>query len=531
MNNDIIDISTDFGFGNNISSKYGGGIDLLMNTKQSDNKSRSNNDVLFEDVSNLENELNDLTSEPLNLNFSSNDDFNFNSEQSPSHVRFNDNATLGESTINLDVPHKTWDGYGKFNDIPINPEIHMRSEPKMNTDELLKEKKKYLRKFEALEKKGVTLTKKYDMDSNLSEMKGEYEMIMDDKAKQNSIKFQANMLMTIVNGIEFLNQKFDPFDVNLDGWGEQVQENIEDYDEIFGALHDKWKSKANISPELQLLFQLGGSAVMVHMSNSFFKSSSMPNMDDILRQNPDLMRQFQTAAVNSMNNTNPGFSNYMSGFMENQPTSFGANNNNKPPSPIQTKRNTEGMRDQVRPDISMARGVFADNDDGINIRENTASIESFYEKTPRKEMKGPSDLSYILSSGIKTKKISVNAPSQSQQRQTHQQQQTQSTQQPQQRQQKQQKQTQQTQQPQQTEQFDELDFDDFENNLEENEDYEENEKVPAIKLTSLNTIDHALNDSSRISLDDMRSIEGDFNVPKKSKRRPKSDKNTINLDL
>ena len=60
---------------------------------------------------------------------------------------------------------------------------------------------KYLRKFESLEKKGIQLTKKYDMDSNLDEMKGEYEMIMDEKSKQNSIKFQANMLMTIINGI------------------------------------------------------------------------------------------------------------------------------------------------------------------------------------------------------------------------------------------------------------------------------------------------------------------------------------------
>ena len=109
---------------------------------------------------------------------------------------------------------------------------------------------------------------------------------------QNSIKFQSNILMTIVNGIEYLNQKFDPFDVNLEGWGEQVQENITDYDDIFAELHDKWKSKANISPELKLLFQLGGSAVMVHMTNSMFKSS-LPGVDDILRQNPDLMRQFQ----------------------------------------------------------------------------------------------------------------------------------------------------------------------------------------------------------------------------------------------
>ena len=186
----------------------------------------------------------------------------------------------------------------------------MSSEPKLSKDEMLREKFKYLRKLEALEKKGVELTKKYNMDSNLQEMMGEYEMIMEEKTRQNSVKFQGNMMMAIINGIEFLNNRFDPFDVKLDGWGEQINENINDYDEIFGELYEKYKSKATMAPELKLLFQLGGSAMMVHMSNTMFKSA-MPGMDDILRQNPDLMRQFQSAAVNSMAGSNPGFSGFM----------------------------------------------------------------------------------------------------------------------------------------------------------------------------------------------------------------------------
>ena len=138
------------------------------------------------------------------------------------------------------------------------------------------------------------------MESSLLEMQGEYETIMDEKAKANSIKFQANMMMAAINGIEFLNGRFDPFDIKLDGWGEQINENIDDYDEIFGELHEKYKSKAKMSPELKLLFQLGGSAAMLHMTNTMFKSS-MPGMDDIMRQNPELMKQFAEAAVGCIN--------------------------------------------------------------------------------------------------------------------------------------------------------------------------------------------------------------------------------------
>ena len=38
---------------------------------------------------------------------------------------------------------------------------------------------------------------------------------------------------------------------------------------------------------------------MFHLSNTMFKSS-VPNMNDIMKQNPDLMKQFAKAAVGSM---------------------------------------------------------------------------------------------------------------------------------------------------------------------------------------------------------------------------------------
>jgi hypothetical protein len=193
------------------------------------------------------------------------------------------------------------------------------------------------------------------------------------------------MLMAIINGIEFLNNKIDPFDLKLDGWGEQINENINDYDEIFGELHEKYKSKATIAPELKLLFQLGGSALMVHMTNTMFKSA-MPGMDDIFRQNPDLMKHFQSAAVNSMGNTNLGFSGFMNNVM---------GNNIPPPQP------TYHNQQNTTPFFN----------DGIQINENYQDSFINSEKVQkssrqRPEMKGPNDLDDILS-GLKTKTINI----------------------------------------------------------------------------------------------------------------------------
>jgi hypothetical protein len=338
-----------------------------MNDKQKENISLEMNDL-----NQLEEELNNLST-PKNSFFEQKDE--------PKNVTF---ENLGEATANTTSPQQTWDGFKKFNEIPAQTESFT---PNMSKEELLREKLKYLRKLENLEKKGVELTKKYTMDSSLQEMIGEYEMIMEEKSKQNSIKFQGNMMMALINGIEFLNNKFDPFDVKLDGWGEQINENINDYDEIFGELHEKYKSKATIAPEIKLLFQLGGSALMVHMTNTMFKSA-MPGMDDIFRQNPDLMKHFQSAAVNSMGNTNPGFSGFMNNVM-------GTNTSPPPPQPTYTQQQNSNT-------------FF---NDGIQINENYQDSFINLEKAQkssrqRPDMKGPNDLNDILS-GLKTKTINI----------------------------------------------------------------------------------------------------------------------------
>jgi hypothetical protein len=122
--------------------------------------------------------------------------------------------------------------------------------------------------------------------------------------------------------MEFLNQKFNPVDVNLDGWSESVNENQEDFDEIFEELYDKYKDKTKVAPEIRLLMTLGISASMCHLTNTFFKSK-MPGMDEILKRNPDLARQFTQAAAQQT--VGPGFANFMSMGNPSQGQNTGSN--------------------------------------------------------------------------------------------------------------------------------------------------------------------------------------------------------------
>ena len=397
---------------NKSSVNFGSGIELLMNDKKrngdSSNPSSPSADINLGDLDNLAKELDGLTpgnpksslkeakSSLFSGNISKLSEANTSSRTSPiekSNIKLN----VGPSIANNDK-NETWDGYKKFNDIPIAPELSDPG-PQMSKENLLREKFKILRKLEAIEKKGIKLSKKYTMESSLTEMQGEYETIKSEKERGNSVKFQGRMLMATITGLEFLNNKFDPFDLRLDGWAEQVNENIDDYDDIFGELHEKYQTKATMAPELKLLFQLSGSAIMLHMTNTMFKSA-MPGMDDIMKQNPELMQQFTQAAVNQMGEDNPGFGGFMNNIINPD-----AMPNSGPPRTVRTQGSgaipipKRGGDVSNRPDIGFGRG---NPDQGVNINNNFDRANGPQRSNRRPEMKGPSDISNILS-GLKTK--------------------------------------------------------------------------------------------------------------------------------
>ena len=177
----------------------------------------------------------------------------------------------------------------------------------MNSQEIKNEKIDLIYKFKKLEGQGIRTTMNYNMGSHLEDMRNEYLKLKKQREVENSIKFQRKVMMAAITGVEYLNNKFDPFDIKLDGWSESINENITDYDEVFEELSEKYGGKTEMAPEIKLLMMLGGSAFMFHLTNTMFKSS-IPGMDDILKQNPDLMNQFAKAAVGSIGKTDNEYS-------------------------------------------------------------------------------------------------------------------------------------------------------------------------------------------------------------------------------
>lgn len=166
-------------------------------------------------------------------------------------------------------------------------------------EDIEREKAELLYQFDRMIKKGMYVPKQFTMDSNLEEMKVEYERLKRDKEADASIAFQQKLLTAFTTGVEMLNSRFDPFDVKLEGWSESIHENINDYNDVFEELHFKYKSKAKVAPEIKLLMMMSSSAFMFHLTNTMFKSS-LPQMKDVFKQNPDLMKQFAGATANTM---------------------------------------------------------------------------------------------------------------------------------------------------------------------------------------------------------------------------------------
>lgn len=257
-------------------------------------------------------------------------------------------------------------------------DIHLSAAAPRDPEDERKEKSDLINKLNRLEGKGFTISRRYTMDNSLEEIKQEFERLTDARKLETSIKFQRQMMMGMVTGLELMNEKFNPLDWQLKGWSESVNENIDDFDEVFEELYDKYKGKGNMPPEARLLFMLAGSGFMFHMSNSFFRSK-MPSMDDILRSNPGLQRQFAAAAANA---AGPGFGNFMGMAM---------GGGGGPPAMPQAAPT-------YQPPPMPPTGMFYNN--SIPTQMPPQAPQQFMAqeqpRTARREMKGPSGVEDIL---------------------------------------------------------------------------------------------------------------------------------------
>ena len=269
----------------NLNSVHGNqvpdiGLDLILNKKKKAvDYSSDQNSNLFEDS--------DSNDSPKSMQ-----------QNKRTNFFVNNNNQNSNSDSDSDNSSSDNDNQQKF---PSNHH-HQQQFKHVSEEDIINEKKELLYQFDRLEKRGIKVPKRYSLNSDLEEMKLDYEKLKKEKEVDASIAFQRKCLMAFASGTEFLNSRFDPFDVKLDGWSSSVSDEINTYDDIFEELHEKYSGSSKMMPEMRLLFSLGGSAFMYNLTQKMF-SNSLPGMGDVLRQNPDLAKQFASATVNTMSNS------------------------------------------------------------------------------------------------------------------------------------------------------------------------------------------------------------------------------------
>lgn len=418
------------------SSNFGSGIELLMNDKKI-SSSNSNSNLNLGELDNLENELNELSGQSRPTTPTTNGNtktlsgmaanlFGFG-EDTSSKVQSSDDkssSNIGQATRSSMGNAKTWDGFSKINEIPLNAE----KVTTMNEREVRRKKRAMIKKLEEWYDKGlIKHSSNFNLDSAFDEIEDEYETALEDKRKKDSVKLQGWWFMTFINSMEYANTAFNPFDLNLDGWGEQVNEDIDSYEEIFSELHDKYKG-GKLAPEISLLLRVGFSAAVLNFSNKAL-SSATPAFNDVIKQSPELMKMFTNATVSSMSQSSPGFA-MANNFMQDSSKPKGP----PPPAPVNTQNMPPPQRPGMtftneppsnRPDINASRGAMF-REQGVeatgeyNINAPERSIHTPQQPASRPEMRGPqsSDIDNILA-GLKTRNVNIHeTPPPQQSRQT-----------------------------------------------------------------------------------------------------------------
>jgi hypothetical protein len=308
-------------------------------------------------------------------------------------------------------PMKTSEGLENLNAEPFMGPAPSR---RYNEENVLKEKYEILRKFDRLAKLGVPMRKRFTLDSPLEEMKMELEFIRREKAMDQTIKQFCDWFITGMSAMEWSSKNVPlvkAFGLQLDGLSESAQMNVGDMEEDFEELYDLYGDKLKMHPLVRIPIRTCMMVYMVHLTNQMARKAPIPNIDEVLKTNPDIARQLAQAAMQQQTQSmrssaaaapppmapqsNPlsGLASFMSGMI--------------PPAPQQTS---------VRPPPAIKSPIKLPrpNPQPAMARVNIPQVQATPPPAPVREMNGPSvnidDLLKSVNGSAEVKKVNI-APS------------------------------------------------------------------------------------------------------------------------
>lgn len=249
-------------------------------------------------------------------------------------------------------PVQTSDGFNNMNAGPYLPTSKPASD-----EHAMREKYELLNKFKRLAKNGVPIRKNFTLDSPLEEMRTELEYIKKEKNADSAI---ARYSSWYVNGMSLLEKGSETpflkaFGLNLKGLSEAAYMNVGEMQDDFEELHDMYGDILKLHPALSIAMRTAMAVMTVHYMNHAIQSSPMPDLGQVLRNNPHIAQQLASASMQQqmkpqpapqpqipVQNANPlaGLTNFMNSMIP-------------PPPPQQT--NVRPPPTSVKPAIKLPK--------------------------------------------------------------------------------------------------------------------------------------------------------------------------------
>ena len=183
--------------------------------------------------------------------------------------------------------------------------LRIRKEKKQKR--LLQEKYTMLAYLDRMREKGVVV-KPCDINSGYSEIKYETTRIRHQRRIHFGRHVFVSGLLDVIRIIEFISNKIEIINLHLDGWSQNVQYNLEEFDDVIEEIVEKWTSTddegGSMSPEAKLgillilsavehsTAQAGMSGSLGHIRSLFGSQKKIErnNDDDI---DPDILKDIE----------------------------------------------------------------------------------------------------------------------------------------------------------------------------------------------------------------------------------------------
>ena len=134
----------------------------------------------------------------------------------------------------------------------------------------------------------------YSLDSSYRVIYSDFVLLKFHVDRHQGLTFSRGIFMLGVHGMEKgVDYMENPFGVDLTGWGNSVQLDLEEeFDDILLEIYDMYnKPGESMNPWLKLALALGLHGAKHNASRQAAKTKKMVSLDNALEKNPDLIRQ------------------------------------------------------------------------------------------------------------------------------------------------------------------------------------------------------------------------------------------------